>query len=84
MASPGPSANGDDPETIIDFFRVGEIRLPTDEDFQYFVTLSDDHDGWIQKFDKDGTIVWMKEVPGNTVKMLKVSSIYNKSRENLL
>ena len=41
-------------------------------------------DGWIQKFDKDSTTVWMKEVPGNTVKMLKVHTTFENVEPHVL
>ncbi len=63
-----------DKETDINFFTVGEIRKPTDTDYQHFLSLADSHDSWILKYDKPEVKVWTKDIPGVTVKMLKVSA----------
>ena len=58
----------------MNFFKIGEIRKPTDEDYEHFLSLSNNHDGWILKCDKPEVKVWTKDIPGVTVKMLKVSA----------
>lgn len=67
--SNGSTSSHDTPET---FFRLGEIREPRDEDFQHFLNLAHNHEGWTPKHDKNGVRVWMRDIRGQTVKMLKV------------
>ena len=57
------------------FFKIGEIRMPTDEDYDHFLSLSDKHDGWDLKCSRSDVTVWMKDIPGMTVKMLKVREV---------
>ena len=54
------------------FFKVGEIRLPRDEDFEYVASLADDNEGWTQKYNKNGLSVWTKNTQDSQVKVLKV------------
>lgn len=54
------------------FFELGEVRLATDSDFDYFAHLAKNFDGWVKKYDKHGVTVWNKDTGGKTVKMLKV------------
>ena len=56
-----------------DFFHLGEIRVATDSDFDYFIRLAEHHEEWIKKLDKNGLTVWQKEVGHSTIKMAKVS-----------
>ena len=65
----------------VDFFKIGEIRRPTDKDFQHFMSLNDENDGWILKCDKNEVKVWMKDIPGVTVKMLKVRIQYSANHD---
>lgn len=60
------------PEVTNGFYKLGEIRPPRDEDFDHFLQLADSHDNWTLKHDKNGVRVWMRDIPGETVKMLKV------------
>ena len=55
------------------FFSVGEIRPPTDADFDHFLMLADCCDGWIIKYNKNDIVVRMKEREGSAVKIFKVS-----------
>ena len=54
------------------FFKLGEIRLAKDSDFQHFRELADSNDGWTQKLDKNGLVVWSKETQSSSIKMMKV------------
>jgi len=54
------------------FFKLGEIRLAKDSDFQHFRQLADGNDGWTQKLDKNGLVVWSKETQDSSIKMMKV------------
>lgn len=76
-SSPGPTNDREPvPPPVMtkqSFFRLGEIRLPTDEDFEYFLSLAEMHAGWTKKYDRNGLTVWLREIPGKSVKMLKVS-----------
>ena len=65
------------------FFKVGEIRRPTEEDYQHFLLLTENHDNWIRKCNKNNVTVWMKDIPGVTIKMLKVG-LKNLLRECLV
>lgn len=58
------------------FYRVGEIRAPEDSDFAYFAGLADTHEDWTLKHDRNNVRVWMKETPGQTLKMMKVNNNY--------
>ena len=81
MATSTVIANGDTPrETEEQFFKIGEIRPPKQEDFDYFLRLADNHEGWTEKHNKNNVKVWMKDTPGSNVKMLKVNWT-NKDRE---
>ena len=55
-----------------DFFHLGEIRVATDSDFDYFTHLAEHHEDWVKKLDKNGLIVWQKETGHSTIKMAKV------------
>lgn len=55
------------------FIKLGEIRLPTDEDFDYVASLADTYDDWSQKYNKGGISVWTKNTDDKNVKLLKVS-----------
>lgn len=55
------------------FFQLGEIRVATDSDFDYFIRLAEHHEDWVKKLDKNGLTVWQKEVGHSTIKMAKVS-----------
>ena len=57
------------------FLQLGEIRVATDADFDYFVHLAECHDNWTKKLDKNGLIVWQKETGHSTIKMAKVFKI---------
>lgn len=81
MATSTVFANGDIPsETKEQFFKIGEIRPPKQEDFDYFLQLADNHEGWTEKHNKNNVKVWMKDTPGSNVKMLKVTCT-NKDRK---
>lgn len=81
MATSTDFANGDIPsETKEQFFKIGEIRPPKQEDFDYFLQLADNHEGWTEKHNKNNVKVWMKDTPGSNVKMLKVTCT-NKDRK---
>lgn len=54
------------------FIQVNEIRSATDEDFDYFIRLVEENDGWIKKLDK-GITVWQKETSKvSPIRMAKV------------
>ena len=55
------------------FLKLGEIRLPTDEDFDYVASLADTYEDWTQKYSKGGMSVWTKDTFDKDVKLLKVS-----------
>ena len=81
MATSTIFANGDIPSvTEEQFFKIGEIRPPQQQDFDYFLQLADNHEGWTEKHTKNNVKVWMKDTPGSNVKMLKVICI-NKDRK---
>lgn len=52
-------------------FELGEIRPATDTDFEHFIHLVEDDDGWIKKLNKVVT-VWQKETGHSTIKLVKV------------
>ena len=52
-------------------FELGEIRSATDNDFDRFIHLLEDSDGWVKKLDKVVT-VWQKETGHSTIKLVKV------------
>ena len=54
------------------FFHLGEIRVATDSDFEYFIHLAEHHEDWVKKLDKNGLTVWQKETGHSTIKMAKV------------
>lgn len=82
MATSTIFANGDIPSvTEEQFFKIGEIRPPQQEDFDYFLQLADNHEGWTEKHNKNNVKVWMKDTPGSNVKMLKVICT-NKDRKD--
>ncbi len=55
------------------FFKLGEIRVATDDDFEHFLYISDCNDGWIKKVDKGGLAIYQKECDNSAIKMIKVS-----------
>lgn len=67
--SPSPPT----PDAHENFIKLGEIRLPTDEDFNYVASLADTYDDWTQKYNKGGLSVWTKDTLDRNVKLLKVS-----------
>ena len=54
------------------FFELGEIRLAKESDFQHFTRLVDNNEGWTQKLNKNGLVVWSKETANSSIKMMKV------------
>jgi hypothetical protein len=67
------------------FFDLGEIRVATDSDFDYFIRLAERHEDWVKMLDKKGLTVWQKEMGHSTIKMAKVSvdrEIHHISHEN--
>ena len=55
------------------FLKLGEIRVASDSDFQYFIELAENHEGWVQKLDRDGLIVWNRDMGKTPLKMFKVT-----------
>ena len=54
------------------FFGLGEVRAATDRDFDYFLNLLDNNDGWIKKLEKNELTIFQKECENSTIKMAKV------------
>ena len=54
------------------FLELGEIRVATDADFDYFMRLAECTDNWNKKLDKNGLTVWQKETGHSTIKLAKV------------
>ena len=54
------------------FLQLGELRVATDADFDYFISLAEYHEDWTKKLDKNGLTVWQKETGHSTIKMAKV------------
>lgn len=74
MASKGTSPvsdNGSIPPNT-HFLQVNEIRSATDSDFEYFMRLAEEEDGWLKKLDKNGITIWQKETGESPIKMAKV------------
>lgn len=57
------------------FFAVGEIRPARDSDFQYLTELADGS-GWTKKLEKNGLMVWVRNVENVSIKMLKVCGFW--------
>ena len=59
-------------------FKVNEIRSATDEDFQHFIRLVEEHkvegSGWTKKLDKNNIVIWQKETGASPIKMALVSA----------
>ena len=58
------------------FFKLGEIRVATDKDFEHFMRIADNHDGWIKKVEKNGLRIWQKETDASAIKMAKVHCVH--------
>ncbi len=65
-------ALGDDADTRLSFFNLGEIRVARESDFQCFLHLAENHEGWVKKLDKNGLIVWNRDTGKTSIKMFKV------------
>lgn len=63
------------------FFGVGEIRPAEDSDFEHFIELADGA-GWTKKTDKNGLMVWTRNMENTSIKMFKVC-VYAKMRAQL-
>lgn len=61
------------------FFKLGEIRAATDDDFEYFMHIADCHDGWMKKVDKSGFAIYQKESDNSAIKMVKVRARHCRS-----
>lgn len=53
------------------FFGVGEIRPAEDSDFEHFIELADGA-GWTKKTDKNGLMVWTRNMENTSIKMFKL------------
>ena len=85
MATTKPVENSppSSPPTQGTFFKLGEIRLPTDEDFEYVAALADDYEGWTQKYNKNRISVWTRNTQGSEVKVVKVRYLFNSPHQPL-
>ena len=56
------------------FFQVGEIRSSRESDYDYFLHLCDNDEGWDLKQgdEKGGPRIWNRDMGKTGVKMLKV------------
>ena len=64
------------------FFKLGEVRVATDKDFEYFMRIADNHDGWVKKMEKNGLRIWQKETESSLIKMAKVAYVHVLSRSS--
>lgn len=55
------------------FFKIGEIRAPTQEDFQYVKNLANYNKDWTTKYEKNGMVVSVKDTEIKDMKIYKVS-----------
>ena len=53
-------------------FKLGEVRDGKDSDFEYFVNLCNNDDGWLTKYNKHQTQVLSQSTQYTNFKMVKV------------
>ena len=75
------SSNGCEIPPSGHFFQLNEIRSATDSDFEYFIRLAEEEEGWIKKLepkklDKNSITIWQKETGVSSIKMAKVRKYY--------
>ncbi len=56
------------------FFKLGEIRVATERDFEHFIHIADSNEGWIKKVEKNGFTIYQRECDNSMIKMAKVSN----------
>ncbi|XP_047126979.1 START domain-containing protein 10 isoform X1 [Hydra vulgaris] len=57
-------------------FKINEVRLSNDEDFEMFRTLATSTDEWIIKYNKNDIKVYTKWTDDSRIKLIKVSAMF--------
>jgi hypothetical protein len=67
-------------------FKLGEVKLPCDEDFAYVRSLCENDDDWNLEYNKNDVRVWLKKTneQKSNIKMIKSRAQYNDVSANLL
>nr|CDS30680.1 phosphatidylcholine transfer protein [Hymenolepis microstoma] len=59
---------------------VGEVNIPSDQDFEYFVNLAKDEKGWSRSYTSKGKALpisaFTRVIDGNDIKAMKVESVF--------
>ncbi|VDP21566.1 unnamed protein product [Echinostoma caproni] len=59
------------------FFRLGEVRPPTDDDFMYFKEMAQDESHWKKSHSRKKIKVYTRVTEGSSLKMIKVIANLN-------
>jgi hypothetical protein len=66
-------------------FKLGEVKMPCDEDFEYVKRLCLDDDGWLIQYNKSTLKVWLKKgVEQSGIHMVKARAEYDDVSADLL
>lgn len=64
--------------------KLGEVKMPTDEDFQHVRRLCESDEGWLQQYNKNNIRVWMKKSDMCAFHMIKTRAEYADLSADLL
>ena len=65
-------------------FQLGDVKLPSDEDFEYVKKLCMDDEGWLIQYDKNNLKVYLKRNELSNFHMLKAKAEYDDVSAELL
>jgi hypothetical protein len=63
---------------------IGQVRLPTDEDFEYTKDFCENNDGWNLHYSKDNINVFTKQSPNTLFEIMKIVVEYSDVSASLL
>jgi hypothetical protein len=55
-------------------FKLGEVRIPEDKDFEAIKALALDHTGWTVDYDKNNIKVWIKKNELSSFNFMKLKA----------
>jgi hypothetical protein len=58
-------------------FKLGEVKMPTDEDFEFVKKMCQDNDGWTLNYSKSNLKVWLKKNDLSLFNVLKAKAEFD-------
>lgn len=65
-------------------FKLGEVKLPSDDDFEYVKQLCEGEQGWNLEYNKSAAKVWRRPVDQSGIHMVKTRADYDDVSADLL